>query len=342
MARESEWRVDVLNERKTMFDFNVMVVGEPFNSNAPKTLFGCADGKVRIFNKHKEEDILETKGGAIQGILLHDMSRYGTVDLITADAEGNVVVFSNSQILFRTSVAYPVTCLCIDTDLRGYPSLVVGDMGGVLTSLQCHQSPLWKVRLPDDPFISVESSPSPSSSTICTNPSSIRCMISVNMSNENGMVSHYLLVAAGTPHLHFYSQGTRVLSLPTPSLVNTMCTGWFIDADQSLDANNTQIAIGCQNGFIYILQNYELKRYAHVDQPVTLLKPLQIPSLDLNPLVCAGYFNAIRVYHNKKMVIEKATQEWVQNISTGPNEEFHLGFRNNTACTYTLNYIKGT
>ena len=66
---------------------------------------------------------METKGEAIQAMALHNLSRIDEgLDLITADGEGNVVVFSvsNSQILFRSSVDFSATCLCINTNLRMY------------------------------------------------------------------------------------------------------------------------------------------------------------------------------------------------------------------------------
>jgi hypothetical protein len=63
----------------------------------------------------QEETTLETKGSAIQQMLLNDFCKFGSVDLVTGDVDGTVTMFSKSQILSRVKVfPSPVTSLAFD------------------------------------------------------------------------------------------------------------------------------------------------------------------------------------------------------------------------------------
>jgi hypothetical protein len=69
--------------------------------------------------------VLESKGGPIQAVVLHDVTRLGggdrggTQDVLVADARGTVTVFSNEQILSRRAVSQQcIPCLVVQQDKR--------------------------------------------------------------------------------------------------------------------------------------------------------------------------------------------------------------------------------
>jgi len=320
------------------FDYTVITTGQI--SGKFKTLFGCVDGKVRVFDStDNEEEILETKGGAIQAMVLHNLSQFG-LDLITADSNGHVVVFnvSTSQMLFQTSVAFPVTCLCVDIDLNAYARLIVGDMGGTLTGFQIHEPTLWRVRMEEEPAVFTYPS-------IVPIDYSIRSMVSINMPNTVGVMTHYLLVASGTPHVHFYAQDIRVLSLATPSIVNTMCVGYFDESDGKNESKD-QVALGCENGFIYILKNFSLHTYADVQRTVTKLSPVDAAPSYTPPaasaLLCVGHFNALLLYHKRQLICEKIVPSWVQTLYVNNGKEITLGLNNKAIQSFNVEYKSGT
>ena len=60
---------------------------------------------------------LETKGGPIQTLAVHDVTRLSASDLIVADSRGRVTVFCNDQILCRKAVSeHCIECLQILQD----------------------------------------------------------------------------------------------------------------------------------------------------------------------------------------------------------------------------------
>lgn len=68
--------------------------------------------------------MLETKGGSVQDLLLHDVTKFGTtasLDLIVGDADGHIIIFSHHEILQRSTLAYPITALAVSTDISRLP-----------------------------------------------------------------------------------------------------------------------------------------------------------------------------------------------------------------------------
>ncbi len=70
----------------------------------------------RIFVLRQEETVLETKGDAILAMYVAE-SAFACRDLIVGDNEGNVVVFSNNEILSRKRLMYSITALAPEKDL---------------------------------------------------------------------------------------------------------------------------------------------------------------------------------------------------------------------------------
>ena len=58
---------------------------------------------------------LESKGGPIQAVALHDVTRLGNKDVVVTDSRGMVTVFSNEQILTRRAVSQHCHSVSADT-----------------------------------------------------------------------------------------------------------------------------------------------------------------------------------------------------------------------------------
>lgn len=79
--------------------------------------------------------------------------------------------------------------------------------------------------------------------------------------------------------------------------------------------NFPQIALGCEDGFIYILKNYEIFRYAHVKRTVTKLETVKLSKVmdtdvdnndsedSVDSLLCSGHFNALLLYYRGQVRI---------------------------------------
>ena len=66
---------------------------------------------------------VETKGGPIQCLATHNVTRLGQIDILAADAHGTLIVVCGQQILSRQSLAsHAVTCLQVQEDGREYDS----------------------------------------------------------------------------------------------------------------------------------------------------------------------------------------------------------------------------
>lgn len=62
------------------------------------------------------EGLLETKGGSIQAIHLHDLTGFGALDLAVGDCDGVVTLFSRQQILSKRDLGSGITDITIHSD----------------------------------------------------------------------------------------------------------------------------------------------------------------------------------------------------------------------------------
>lgn len=95
------------------------------------------------------EGLLETKGGSIQSILLHDLTGFGALDLAVGDCDGIVTLFSRQQILSKRDLGSAITELNIHSDLAGGCEIIAGDINGSLTSFLQHDA-LWKINISEE------------------------------------------------------------------------------------------------------------------------------------------------------------------------------------------------
>ena len=112
--------------------WNSLAVGAVFKSSQARIILAGADGRIHILAQQKackrllsvgfmtlaqEEQVLETKGGCVEHLALFNLLRLNAIELISADVQGTVVIFSNGEILSRSSMTAPVSALVIDTDI---------------------------------------------------------------------------------------------------------------------------------------------------------------------------------------------------------------------------------
>jgi hypothetical protein len=70
-----------------------------------------------VKKKKPVEGLLETKGGSIQSIQLHDLTGFGALDLAVGDCDGLVTLFSRQQILSKRDLGSAITDISIHCDL---------------------------------------------------------------------------------------------------------------------------------------------------------------------------------------------------------------------------------
>ncbi|KAK3715064.1 hypothetical protein QZH41_012133, partial [Actinostola sp. cb2023] len=118
---------------------------------------GGDDGTIRVYTtknnlktwNFEEISKLESKGGPVQCLHLHNVTKFGSTDLIVGDSKGTLTIFSNEQILNRRILSQGcITTLTVDVDYAGNLAIVVGDAEGGVTAMSPYGS-LWKIRLQD-------------------------------------------------------------------------------------------------------------------------------------------------------------------------------------------------
>ncbi|XP_060574235.1 uncharacterized protein LOC132731946 [Ruditapes philippinarum] len=303
---------------KTSYKFNCLRLGTAFKKDLQGLIVGGEDGIIRIYDMSSNIEtknpkiLLETKGGPIQTMAVHDVTKFYNDDLVTGDSVGMVTIFCNQQILCRHSLAKDsIKCLQIHKDQLGNCSIVTSDESGYI----CATSPskeLWRININNLP-----TSKGPTEKSVVT------CLLSTDLVTPTGEKCSYILAADDNKHLHFVHQGEVVMTLNTPEIITAMCSGLFIDADKldfGQDAGNmksqSQVALGCNNGAIYILHNFTIseEEFGNAKYHITHLIPHQSVNLKVDLLLCAGHFNALHIYHEGKKVGSYETPEWINSM----------------------------
>jgi len=309
-------------EKQMPFCVTSIAVGQAFKYNLNKLLMGTDDGRVIIYSNKNEEAVLETKGTAIQIIVVHDVTKFGSLDITVGDAAGVVTLFSNHRILNRSTLSHSITAMIADTDMVDQSCIIAGDSGGTLTAISPQETQVWKTRL-TDALTSISLSTTESLDT------KIRCMLSVTLPDKFNIMTHFIVLCAGTKHVLFFNEGSLVLALPVPSKVNTICSGYF---EQGV--NKLQLALGGEDGVIYIVNDYVVHKYVRVDITITKLIPMKTAQ-NFDDLVCIGHFNALKIYRERKLIAVKKTADWVSDVAIGDinddkNDEIVVCLLNNT------------
>ena len=168
-------------------------------------------------------------------------------------------------------------------------------------------------------------------------------------------MSNYVLVADSNKNLHVLQNGTVVRSLEMPAVVNTMCAGYFLEGLETstpLSPHSTvtsktgmqhQVALGIDDGRIFILSNFNLTLYANVKLTLTKMAACSVGATT-DVLLCCGYFNSVLIYHNSVLLRKVATRDWVNSIEVLPTENkqedcVYLGTLDGGIQSYTISML---
>ncbi|XP_013381513.1 uncharacterized protein LOC106152470 [Lingula anatina] len=340
---EGKCTIDVLWNQKLPENFNIIKVGKVFRQACQSLVTGCEDGVIRIYDiaqiqrgiNVKLLHSLETKGGPIQALAVHDVTRFGATDLVVGDSRGSVTIFCQEQILSRSHVSdHSIDCMQIQQDDTGHVAVVTGDSDGNVCALLPY-SELWRIRARD--HVPVPKSVSGSYK--------IKSLLSLEIPSCPGVAStNYILASDSCRNLYIIQQGSVVKVIQTPCVISAMTCGKFahVEGDDtapvpdevgSLAASKSahQVALGGETGAIYILHNFQIlsEEYANIELPITKLSSLPGENhSDL--LLCAGYFNSLIVVQNGKELCKHTTPDWVNSIVVTDRDNILLGCIDNT------------
>ncbi|KAI8376914.1 hypothetical protein BD560DRAFT_391126 [Blakeslea trispora] len=297
---------------------NCVAVGKPFLeelSEENDILIGTTAGRVLILNQTKPvEGLLETKGGSIQSIQLHDLTGFGALDLAVGDCDGIVTLFSRQQILSKRDLGSAITDITIHHDLTGSCEIIAGDINGSLTSFQQHDA-LWKINIAE------ESAKLATLGSKGRQSPSIRCTLSTILKDRFGLDMTCLLVCDGWPLVHFIQNGERIQSLRLPSVTNSLCAGHFISEDglkrfvdghtskklrlNSNKADSRQVLFAGQDGYVYMMVDFEIFQWFKVGFCLTKIiqfRPSGLPAHEPDIAMCTGHSNEVAIYQDGQVI----------------------------------------
>ncbi|KAL3874778.1 hypothetical protein ACJMK2_037747 [Sinanodonta woodiana] len=324
MKLKEIYNINCIVSFSTKYKFNVLLVGSAFSQSGLNLLLGGEDGIVRIYEFVQKSDFtqpkltLETKGGSIQTLTVHDLTKFYNNDVIVGDSCGMLTVFCNRQILCRSSLSDDsINCLQIDKDDAGNSCIVTADDSGCISAVLPSQE-LWRINLNNVIMLK-----EPSQQV------SVKCLLTVNLMDQAGQRSNYILATDNIQHLHIIRQGLVVMTTKTPSIITAMCSGHFVDSEKISDGSvkvegggnskdHTQVALGSATGAIYILHNFMVTEdeYANAKYPIRQLASLPVSDGPLDFLLCTGNFNSLQVYLDGKSVGQYTTPDWINSMDT--------------------------
>ncbi|KAG9292859.1 hypothetical protein G9A89_016221 [Geosiphon pyriformis] len=312
-------------------------------------IVGTDTGQLLNINEDQEGFILETKGGPIQSMLIYDVTGFGCPDLIVGDSYGAISIFEREQLIGKRNISASVKHMAIFHDAVNGFEIVVGDSAGVLSAFTASYD-IWRLKLTDETDILPREIREGMEENVALDPA-IRCILCVSLLDSHQIETKYLLACDRSPFVHFLQGGIRRLSIPVPCVVNAMCSGYFsrkdnFDPEIFVSKNNTsaatQVALGGDDGQVYLLEDYTIVNLLKMDQPITNLKsfrPHDLDSTETDFLLCTGYFNEIRVYKDAELICSIITEDWVCCIMVGDVDgdgeaEFVIGMMNQVVEVY--------
>lgn len=326
-------QADVLWETKVSKPFLTLTYGRLFQEDQSYILTGCEDGVIQVYEPPNQRvpeispvRSLETKCGPIFHLRLHDIIRLKSKDLIAADSRGSVTVFCNGQIFMRTMLEKPagICDLQIYETALGHLSIVTGNEDGVVSCFNAFNDQ-WKIRMQDIVSKNIE----------CIGATvSVTCILTTAISSESCPAVDYVVVADTNKNIHFIRNGQSLLSIKTPSVVKAMCAGYFLHFDEVSDPeeNLTQIALGCDDGTIWICVDFEIQttnQFADVGHPITDLRKLppmraasdtgnindyKVAAEKLDILLCTGHFPAFILLREGEVLTRRKLPDWASSI----------------------------
>eukprot|EP01104_Vermistella_antarctica_P020398 TRINITY_DN870_c0_g2_i1.p1 TRINITY_DN870_c0_g2~~TRINITY_DN870_c0_g2_i1.p1 ORF type:complete len:437 (+),score=53.08 TRINITY_DN870_c0_g2_i1:94-1404(+) len=308
--------------------------------------------------------LLDVKGGAVSSLIVSPVSNFGVDDVIAADASGNVTVFCNGELLNSRSLTLPATSLAVVRDVGHTPSIIAGDGDGNLTALPLHASDhLWKARICDLSGSAVGTKFETSIAVTCVIALKMSYRRSDQRNTDQKSVydvcTGLILVSDSTGGLHFFThEGERVMYKQAPSPVRTMCAATYresslcpvaepptslagvasapsssmvvvvgeadTDSSSSPEIFRQCIAMGCDDGTLYAMWDFQLNILAHCDHAVTGLLPLDdvlpasthdVRCQSESTLLCYGHFNGFRIFVGGQLHHDHHLSDWVHTAA---------------------------
>lgn len=228
VVEEYSWKFASQTSDET---FSCFEMGKIFDSKSRRLLIGTSQGTIRIFGPHRssvnesdvsntnpmeidkkssliwqEERILETKGGAILKLLLHDVTKFGEIDLIVGDAQGQVILFCGGAILSRQKFS---DSSIISLAVLNSGTIVSGDQLGTVHSFQIPAQPLQKWRIDED------------FANKMTKNLAVSSLVTTKMLTQSGDLMQ-VVVGCGDSFVHVYAETQRILYLNMPARINSV------------------------------------------------------------------------------------------------------------------------
>lgn len=186
----------------------------------------------------------------------------------------------------------------IDTDSVGNMSIVMGSSDGTLVAVTPYEV-LWKCRLSE--VLKQDEQTSENSML------SITAVHRYHMQNSTADAS-YIIVADSEKRIHLFQNGRLVMTMNVPSVVTSMCSGFFINegSTDTLNQNNTspvkgqrfkgddQVMLATKSGALFVMSNFNVILYTNLSYAVTNIKLLPATGAEnVDAVVCSGYFNKL-------------------------------------------------
>lgn len=94
-----------------------------------------------------------------------------------------------------------------------------------------------------------------------------------------------------------------------------------------------QIAVSCDDGILYIMEDYEIVRLLSLGTCITKVEKYQKDGKDL--LLCIGHFNELIVISGNEIVQRVKTNDWIHLLTVGDidndgNDEVIIGMLDHT------------
>ena len=337
---EEIYSVQCLWEENFDYSFNLLTGGQIFRDTELSLVTASESGNVRVHKGiFKEEQIsgfektgqsYETKGGPIQSLLSQNVTKFASEDILVGDSNGVFTIITNGQILNRRSVCDGnITSIVVDNDSAGNISIVMGSSDGTLVAVTPYEV-LWKSRLSE--VLKQEEQ-------VSENSVSITSIHMYHMQSSSGDAS-YIIVADSEKRIHIFQNGRLVMTINVPSVVTSMCSGYFVNEDIG-DVSNQgvsspvkgqrykgedQVAMATKSGAIFILSNFHVLLYANLSYAITNIKLLPATGTeDVDAILCCGCFNKLCILQNRLCVCSYNTNDWIHTFDT-INGEFGSEF----------------
>ncbi|XP_056022142.1 uncharacterized protein LOC125649787 [Ostrea edulis] len=319
LKENTPFTITELWSTKISYRFNCLCIGTLFRETGLNLAVGGEDGVIRIYDLtsnggYKSPQLsLETKSGPVQAMKIEDITKFYHNDLVAVDSCGMMTVFCNRQILCRQSITDScLNCLQIQNDKTGNLAIVLSSDSGVVCGV-LPSNVLWRINLNELKL-----------NQVCSSTLSVKCQLTVNLTNEHNQKSSYVLVSDSDCQLYVIHQGTVVMVIKTPSIITAMCSGNFVKAEKlpvSLSTtpgsrSGEQVALGSETGALFIFHNFSITEFANAKYPITSLSKLPFPDLEQDLLLCAGYFNELQVYSDGNLLDKFITSDWISSIDT--------------------------